>query len=230
MIALEEIEKTFHTGGVETPVLKDVTLGIEESEYVAIMGPSGTGKTTLMNIIGCLDKPTGGVFRFRDRDITSLDDQSLSELRCEEIGFVFQSFHLIERLRALDNVILPLLYARNYPRNARKRGLALLQAVGLTERVDFRPSALSGGQQQRVAIARALVNEPSFVLADEPTGNLDSTAGEELLGIFDELNSQGRTILLVTHDPEVAARAKRVITMKDGQIDSDRVTRPMISV
>ena len=230
MIQLETIEKTYRTEGVETPVLKGIDLVIEAGEFVAIMGPSGTGKTTLMNVIGCLDVPTGGRYLFRGRDVTGLNDRELSRLRNEEIGFVFQSFHLLDRLRVLDNVLLPLLYSTEYPKDAKKRGKELLEAVGLGDRIGYRPNALSGGQQQRVAIARAMINEPSLLLADEPTGNLDSAAGEEILGIFDDLYAQGRTIVVVTHDPEVAGRAHRVVAMRDGTIVSDTPARAMVTV
>jgi putative ABC transport system ATP-binding protein len=189
---------------------------------VAIMGPSGTGKTTLLNMIGFLDVPTAGRCLFRGQDVTGLSDQELSHLRSREIGFVFQSFNLLDRLRVIDNLLLPLLYAETYPPDAKERASELLRAVGLEDRIRYRPNQLSGGQQQRVAIARALINDPSLILADEPTGNLDSAAGEEVLDLFCELNANGRTVALVTHDPEVAARAPRIVTLRDGRIASDR--------
>ncbi len=230
IIELQGIEKTYRDGGVETPVLRGIDLAIDEGELVAIMGPSGTGKTTLMNVIGCLDVPTAGRYLFRGRDVTGLSDRELSRLRNREIGFVFQSFNLLDRLRVIDNVLLPLLYADTYPANARERATELLRAVGLGDRIRYRPNQLSGGQQQRVAIARALINDPSVILADEPTGNLDSAAGEEILEIFSDLNAKGRTVVVVTHDPEVAARARRIVTLRDGRIASDRSNRVAVRV
>lgn len=230
IIELQGIEKTYTDGRVETPVLRGIDLAIDEGELVAIMGPSGTGKTTLMNVIGCLDVPTAGRYLFRGRDVTGLSDRELSRLRNREFGFVFQSFNLLERLRVIDNVLLPLLYADTYPADARERATELLRAVGLGDRVRYRPNQLSGGQQQRVAIARALINDPSVILADEPTGNLDSAAGEEILEIFSDLNAKGRTVVVVTHDPEVAARARRIVTLRDGRIASDRSNRAAVRI
>ncbi len=221
MIELGGITKTYQTGGVETPVLHGIDLTIEEGEFVALMGPSGTGKSTLMNILGLLDRPSSGTYRFGGQDLTSLGDDALSAIRNRRIGFVFQLFHLLPRVNVLQNVLLPFLYTEPYPPDARDRALALLKRVGLEDRVGFKPNALSGGQQQRVAIARALINEPALILADEPTGNLDSAATQEILAIFDRIHREGRTIVMVTHEPEVASRASRVITLKDGRVASD---------
>ncbi len=222
MIELKGIEKTYLTGGIETPVLRGIDLSIGEGEYVALMGPSGTGKSTLMNVLGLLDSASSGQYLFGGEDVTHLGDRALSRIRNQKIGFVFQLFHLLQRISALDNVLLPLLYSPRYPKDAKERGKALLGQVGLEDRVKYKPYALSGGQQQRVAIARALINEPALILADEPTGNLDQKAGAEILDLFDTLHGQGRTIVLVTHDPAVAARAKRVVTLHDGTIASDQ--------
>jgi putative ABC transport system ATP-binding protein len=221
MIELQNLQKTYHTGGVATPVLKGIDLAVEEGEYVALMGPSGTGKSTLMNVIGLLDQPTGGSYRLSGQDLTALNDRQLSRIRNKRIGFIFQLFHLLPRLSVLNNVLLPLLYTDPYPHDAKERALNLLGSVGLSDRVTYKPNALSGGQQQRVAIARALVNEPAILLADEPTGNLDEAASKEILDIFDRLHGQGRSIVLVTHDPAVAGRARRVVTLRDGAIVSD---------
>ncbi len=218
MIELIGVKKTYFTEGKETPVLFGIDFKIEEGEYVAIMAPSGTGKSTLLNILGTLDKPTEGKYLFKDKDLTELNDDQLSQLRNKSIGFVFQLFNLLNRVSVLDNVLLPLLYATNYPKDAKERAIHLLNMVGLSERIHFKPNALSGGQQQRVAIARALINEPDVLLADEPTGNLDSKSSEEILNIFDEIYRQGRTLVVVTHELDVAKRAQRVITMKDGKV------------
>ncbi len=221
MIELSNIVKTYLTGGVETPVLHGINFTVEEGEFVALMGPSGTGKSTLMNILGLLDRPTGGSYRLAGQDLTTLDDNGLSAIRNKRIGFVFQLFHLLPRVSVLQNVLLPFLYTEPYPPDAKERAKSLLQSVGLGDRMSFKPNALSGGQQQRVAIARALVNEPSIILADEPTGNLDSVASGEILEIFDRIHREGRTIVMVTHEPDVAAHAQRVITLKDGAVATD---------
>ena len=218
MIELEAIEKTYTSGDVVTPVLKDVSFRVEPGQYVAIMGASGTGKSTLMNILGCLDKPTAGHYRLDEIDMVNLEDDELSHLRNHKIGFVFQQFHLLQRSTALRNVMLPLIYTDHYPEDAEDRAAEALATVGLADRIDYLPSQLSGGQQQRVAIARALINDPSIILADEPTGNLDSRSGVEVLAIFQRLHAQGRTIIIVTHDREVAEHAQRIIVMEDGQI------------
>jgi len=222
MIELQNVEKTYGNGDAATPVLKGITFRVEPGEYLAIMGSSGTGKSTLMNVLGCLDKPTAGQYLLDGVDVVTLDDDDLSHLRNEKIGFVFQQFHLLQRTTALKNVLLPLIYAGHFPEDAEERAEAALVAVGLEERLTYRPGELSGGQQQRVAIARALITDPEIILADEPTGNLDSRSGLEVLAIFKHLHRQGRTIVLVTHDPDVAEHADRIIVLRDGTIAEDR--------
>ena len=222
MIEVRDLEKTFSNGAVVTQVLKGVSFRIEAGEYVAIMGTSGTGKSTLMNIIGCLDKPTGGHYTLNGTGVETLDDDALSHLRNHQIGFVFQQFHLLARASALKNVMLPLIYADEYPEDAEERAKQTLASVGLSDRMGYRPNELSGGQQQRVAIARALVTNPSIILADEPTGNLDRKSGLEVLSIFRVLNGEGRTIIMVTHDETTAEHANRIIQLKDGRVASDR--------
>ena len=227
MIELEGIQKTYTSGSIQTPVLKGISFRIEAGEFVAIMGASGTGKSTLMNILGCLDKPTAGHYRLDGTDMVSLEDDALSRLRNHKIGFVFQQFHLLDRASALRNVMLPLIYTDPYPEDADARAEKTLTAVGLSDRMTYKPSQLSGGQQQRVAIARALVTNPVVILADEPTGNLDSQSGLEVLAEFQKLHRGGRTIVLVTHDLTVAQHASRIIVLKDGRIMEDqRVTAP----
>jgi len=221
MIEVEGLEKTYSAGSMATPVLKGVGFHIGEGEYVAIMGTSGTGKSTLMHILGCLDKPTGGSYRLNGTDVCSLDDDALSHLRNKKIGFVFQQFHLLERATAMRNVLLPLIYANEYPKNAEKMAEKALAAVGLADRRQYQPNELSGGQQQRVAIARALITDPEIILADEPTGALDRKSGLEVMAIFKKLNEQGRTIILVTHDRGVAEHAQRIIVLEDGKIAED---------
>ena len=218
VIELDEVAKTYRTGSLQVAALRGVSIRIEAGEYVAIMGPSGSGKSTLMHIIGCLDVPTGGRYRLAGEDVSRLSEAALAEIRNRRVGFVFQQFNLLPSLAAWRNVELPLLYA-GIPREERKRrALAELGRVGLADRVAHRPGELSGGQQQRVAVARALVGDPALILADEPTGNLDSAATGEVLVLLDELHAQGRTIVLITHEAEVAGRAQRVIHLRDGMV------------
>jgi ABC-type lipoprotein export system ATPase subunit len=227
MIELQNVEKTYGDGTLATLVLKDVSFAVQRGEYVAVMGASGTGKSTLMNILGCLDKPTGGRYLLDGTDVLDLDDEALSGLRNRKIGFVFQQFHLLDRTAALKNVMLPLIYAPHYPADAEEQATKALAAVGLTHRMHHRASELSGGEQQRVATARALITDPEMILADEPTGNLDRKSGLHLLAILKRLHRDGRTIVLVTHDQAVAEHAERVIVLKDGAVAEDRaVARP----
>ena len=223
MIELVNITKTYLMGSIDITVLTDISLTVEPGEFIAIMGPSGSGKSTLMNIIGCLDRPTSGTYYFETREISTLTDDELALVRNTKIGFVFQTFNLLPRFSALKNVEVPLIYSGVPARKRRERAAPLLKRVGLGTRMQHKPTELSGGQQQRVAIARALVNNPPLLLADEPTGNLDSRSGEEILNILKELNGQGVTIVIVTHDPDVAAQCRRIINVKDGQIQNDRV-------
>jgi putative ABC transport system ATP-binding protein len=223
MINLTHITKTYRMGEVDITVLSDVSLSVQQGELIAIMGPSGSGKSTLMNIIGCLDRPTSGMYHFENQKISFLSDDDLAQIRNRKIGFVFQTFNLLPRFSALKNVEVPLIYSGVPARVRRERAIPLLERVGLADRLHHKPTELSGGQQQRVAIARALINNPPLLLADEPTGNLDSRSGEEILSILTGLNSQGVTIIIVTHDRSVGALCKRMINLKDGRIISDRV-------
>lgn len=218
MICMEDITKTYHLGEFDVPVLKHIDFSIDSEEYVGIMGASGSGKSTLMNIIGCLDRPTSGLYVLDGRELTTLDDDELADIRNQYIGFVFQQFNLLPRLTALENVMLPMIYADVHRDQRVKSATAALEQVGLGARLTNRPNQLSGGQQQRVAIARALVNHPALVLADEPTGALDSKTSHEIMDLLTKLNQQGTTIAIVTHDATVAAQTRRVIHMQDGVI------------
>jgi len=221
MIALSDVRKFYDMGDVQVRALDGVSMTIEKGEYIAVMGPSGSGKSTLMNIVGCLDTPTSGSYRLNEREIGNMEDNELADIRNREIGFIFQTFNLLPRTDALQNVELPLVYAGLARRERRAQAESALDAVGLADRMHHKPNEMSGGQRQRVAIARALVNNPSIVLADEPTGNLDSKTGEEIMGLIDELHDRGNTIILVTHENFLADRAARVVKLHDGNVVSD---------
>lgn len=221
LIEIQDLTKNYAIGDNEVAALRDINLTIDRNEYVAIMGPSGSGKSTLMNILGCLDTPSSGRYIFKDVDVSSLDDDALSAMRNREIGFIFQNFNLLPRLTALQNVELPLIYSGVAASERKQRALRSLERVGLSERVAHRPGELSGGQRQRVAIARALVTNPGILLADEPTGALDSKTGDDIMRLFDELHREGNTIILITHEQEIADYAHRMIYIKDGMIHSD---------
>lgn len=224
ILKLEHIYKDYIQGKMVVPVLKDVSLSVEKGEYVAIMGPSGSGKSTLMNIIGCLDRPTSGSYELTGENVLALNEKKMADLRLHSIGFVFQNFQLLPRMSALDNVALPLLYAGVRKKVRRECAREALIRVGLEERVNFKPTQLSGGQKQRVAIARAMVNNPKLLLADEPTGALDSKSGEQIMELFQKLNDEGVTIVMITHDPKIAAHAKRIVQIIDGVISEGEET------
>lgn len=221
VIDLKNITRHFKIGDVEVQALRGITLTIQKGEYVALMGPSGSGKSTLMNLLGCLDTPTSGTYLLNNRDVSNLSDNELAEIRNKEIGFVFQTFNLLARSTALENVSLPLVYAGYSKKERREKAEATLASVSLADRMDHKPNELSGGQRQRVAIARALINNPSMILADEPTGNLDSKTSYEIMELIEQIHQQGNTVVVVTHEEDIARRAKRIIRMRDGLIESD---------
>jgi len=223
LIQIRDLHRAYQVGTEEVHALNGVDLDIEKNEYVAIMGPSGSGKSTMMNIIGCLDSPTSGSYRLKDREIATQTDDELARIRNQEIGFVFQTFNLLARADAMHNVELPLVYAGVKHEERRRRAREALELVNLGDRMKHKPNELSGGQRQRVAIARALVNKPSIILADEPTGNLDTATGEEIMAAFRRIWREGNTVILVTHEADIAAHARRVVRMRDGKIESDTV-------
>ncbi len=223
IIHLEQIRKSYFMGKQELRVLKGIDLDIKKNEYVALMGPSGSGKSTLMNILGCLDSPTAGKYILNGHDVSKMPDDSLADIRNKEIGFVFQQFNLLPRLTALENVALPLVYAGTSRKQRTEMAMDVIEKVGLQDRSDHKPNELSGGQCQRVAIARALVNNPSLILADEPTGNLDSKTSGEIMDIFSKIQEQGNTVVLVTHEEDIAHYAKRIVRLRDGLIESDKL-------
>lgn len=227
---IEQLHKDYVLKGETVHALRGISFDVPEGDYVAIMGPSGSGKSTLLNLLGCLDRPTRGRLLLGDDDVAKMTDDQLSAIRASRIGFVFQSYNLIPQLTVLENIEVPLYYLGRLGARERQRCRDLAELVGLADRVTHRPVQLSGGQQQRVAIARSLINNPYFILADEPTGNLDSNTTEEILAIFQDLNDEGRTIIMVTHEDEVAARARRIIQLRDGKIQYDRTTRPLSGV
>jgi putative ABC transport system ATP-binding protein len=222
---LIDVQRVYRMGETDVRALDGVTFTFRQGEYWAIMGSSGSGKSTLLNILGCIDRPTGGVYRVRGRDINELDDDELSTFRGGQIGFVFQSYNLLPQLDVLENIMVPVMYQEDVPDDIEERARMLADRVGLGSRLDHRPLQLSGGQQQRVAIARSLINDPALILADEATGNLDSKTAQEILDLFDELHAEGKTILLVTHEPSVGARAQRVLRLRDGRVDTVTVNR-----
>ncbi|MCP3978181.1 MAG: ABC transporter ATP-binding protein [bacterium] len=224
MIDLNNIEKVYDMGAEKVRALDGVSLKIDKGDYVAVMGPSGSGKSTLMNIVGCLDSPSGGSYQLNTHEVASMEDDELAEIRNREIGFIFQTFNLLPRTDAMQNVELPLVYSGLTKKERRDRAEKALQAVGLGDRMHHKPNEMSGGQRQRVAVARALVNDPSIILADEPTGNLDSRTGDEIMGLLDRLHGDGNTIVLVTHEEFLAERSARIVRLKDGKIVSDERT------
>jgi putative ABC transport system ATP-binding protein len=230
VIDVNALKKTYIMGTTEVHALQNITLNIDQNEYVALMGPSGSGKSTLMNLLGCLDTPTAGDYILNGTNVSTMTDSDLAEVRNKEIGFVFQTFNLLPRLSALENVALPLVYGGISKRARLDRAEEVLTAVGLGDRVDHKPNELSGGQRQRVAIARALVNDPSIILADEPTGNLDTKTSIEIMGIFEEIHKQGNTVILVTHEPDIAEHAHRIVRLRDGLVETDIRNQNIVTV
>ena len=223
IISLEKIVKDYYIGKIVVSALRSITLDIKKNEYVAIMGPSGSGKSTLMNLLGCLDTPTSGNYILNGKDVSKHDDNQLADIRNNEIGFVFQTFNLLPRYNALENVVLPLIYAGVSKNERVVRAREVLESVGLADRVEHKPNELSGGQRQRVALARALINKPSIILADEPTGNLDSKTSLDIMNLFDDIHKMGNTIIIVTHEDFIAKHAERIIKLMDGEIESDMI-------
>ena len=221
IVHLDQVRKTYQMGAVTVEALRGVTLEIQSGDYLSIMGPSGCGKSTMLNLLGCLDRPTSGRYLLGDADVSQMDDDALSAIRGARLGFIFQSYHLIQQLSVVENIEIPLYYQGRTEAESRARAQDLARRVGLGDRLEHKPFELSGGQQQRVAIARALVNDPLVLLADEPTGNLDSTSGAEILDLFDDLNRQGKTLIMVTHDDDVSKRANRAVRLRDGRVESD---------
>ncbi|NLL81419.1 MAG: ABC transporter ATP-binding protein [Tissierellia bacterium] len=230
MIKIENLSKTYNAGSISVIALNNINLSVKEREFVSIMGPSGSGKSTLMNILGCLDKPTTGVYELDGECVQDMKDDELAVIRNKKIGFIFQSFNLIPRINALKNVELPMIYAGIPAKERRVRAIRALQKVGLEDRMDHNPNELSGGQKQRVAIARSLVNNPSLIFADEPTGNLDTKSGNEIMGIFQRLNEEGATIIMVTHERDIAMHTKRMIVCRDGEIIEDKLVENQIII
>jgi putative ABC transport system ATP-binding protein len=226
LIDIRDITKVYQMGDQQVQALAGVSVGVGRGEYVAVMGPSGSGKSTLMNLIGCLDTPSSGSYVLNGKEVARMTDDELASIRNQEIGFVFQTFNLLPRTSAVQQVELPLVYGGTSKKERRERAIHALKAVGLADRMNHTPNELSGGQRQRVAVARALINDPSILLADEPTGNLDSQTGAEIMTLFDELNSKGNTIVLVTHEEDIAARARRIVRLKDGKVRDDRPNEP----
>ncbi|MCW5921307.1 MAG: ABC transporter ATP-binding protein [Saprospiraceae bacterium] len=230
LISIKDLNKTYIMGAEKVEALKSVTLEIEKNEYVALMGPSGSGKSTLMNLVGCLDSPTGGEYWLNGIEVSTMDDGELAEVRNKQIGFVFQTFNLLPRLSALENVALPLVYAGFGKEERLEKARKTLEAVGLGDRVMHKPNELSGGQRQRVAVARALVNDPAIILADEPTGNLDTKTSYEIMGLFEQIHKAGNTIILVTHEQDIAMHAHRIVRLRDGLIESDQLNEQIVSM
>lgn len=229
IIDLQHIQRFYKMGNEIVKALRDLSLQINKNEYVALMGPSGSGKSTLMNIMGCLDSPTSGTYILNNLDVSAMQDTELAEVRNKQIGFIFQTFNLLPKLSALENVALPLIYAGVGKRDRLEKAEKILASVGLADRMHHRPNELSGGQRQRVAVARALVNDPAIILADEPTGNLDTKTSIEIMGLFQEIHEKGNTVIIVTHEPDIALHAKRIVKLRDGLVETDEMNKNVIS-